>query len=120
MRSIGDIIGDIRQKPEAIRVRYMYGCVVVTMLFILGIWFLSITESFRSIATEAPEIKDQAAQAFPKSDDSTDSLSELLEKGKTLDVGGTNQQAEDFFETSLQETKQQPASDGAAPSQAKE
>lgn len=101
MQSIGEMIEDVQQKPEFIRRRYMYGCVAVTMVFILGIWLLSITEGFRSAATEAPEIRDQAAQIIPKTE-STPSLSTLLDQGKSLQINDTGNQAENYFEKNLQ------------------
>ncbi len=104
MRSVWDMIDDVREQPEAVRRRYMYGCVAATMVFVLGIWLLSVSESFRSVAIEAPELKEQATQVLPKPDAS--SLSGLLEQGKTLRVEDTGAQAKDFFETELRATSE--------------
>lgn len=104
MRSVWDMIDDVREQPEAVRRRYVYGCVAATMIFVLGIWLLSVSESFRSVAIEAPELKEQAAQVLPKPD--TPSLSGLLEQGKTLRVEDTGAQAKDFFETELRTTSE--------------
>lgn len=46
MRSLWDTIDEIREKPEEIRRRYMFGYVSVTMLLIVGIWLISVQESF--------------------------------------------------------------------------
>ena len=40
--SIYDKIEQIRQKPEHIRVRYVWICVAISMVFVLGIWVLSL------------------------------------------------------------------------------
>lgn len=102
MRSVWDMIDEVREQPEEVRRRYMYGCVTLTMVFILGIWLLSVSESFRSVAIEAPELKEQASQVLPKPD--TSSLTGMFEQGKTLKVDDKGAQAEDFFETELRAT----------------
>lgn len=104
MRSVWDMIDEVREQPEAVRRRYMYGCVATTMVFVLGIWLLSVSESFRSVAVEAPELREQAAQVLPKPDTST--LSGLIEQGKTLQVDDKGAKAEDFFETELRATSE--------------
>ncbi len=111
MSSVWDMIENVRQKPETVRRRYMYVWVGVTMLLVFGIWFLSVTESFHTVATEAPELKDQAAQIVPKPD--TSSLSGLLEQGKSLQVDDARSKAEDFFETQLQPTTGTPAQESS-------
>lgn len=112
MRSVWDMIDDVREQPETVRRRYMYGCVAATMVFVIGIWLLSVSESFRSVAVEAPELQEQAAQVLPKPD--TASLSGLLEQGKTLRVEDKGAKADDFFETELRATSET-AHEGEAP-----
>ena len=104
MRSVWDMIDDVREQPEAVRRRYMYGCVTATMVFVLGIWLLSVSASFRSVSVETPELKEQAAQVLPKPDTST--LSGLLEQGRPLRVDDRGAKAEDFFEAELRATSE--------------
>lgn len=102
MRSLWDTIDEIREKPEDIRRRYMFGYVSVTMLLIVGIWLISVQESFRSMAdTESLDVvKDRATQSLPGSL-GTQSLSELFEKGEKLDASSTSVPVEDFFESEM-------------------
>lgn len=47
--NINKKIEEIREKPEHIRMRYVWGCVIVSMLFIFLIWIFSVKENFSSI-----------------------------------------------------------------------
>lgn len=40
--SIADKIEEIRQKPEHIRMRYVWVMVAISMFFIIAIWFFSL------------------------------------------------------------------------------
>ncbi|MBP6889652.1 MAG: hypothetical protein KBC83_01205 [Candidatus Moranbacteria bacterium] len=108
MRSLWDTIDEIRQKPEDIRRRYMFGYVSVTMVLILGIWFVSVQEGLRSMAETngIEDIKNQVVPVLPSSPDTTKSLSELLEKGEKLNAGSESLPVEDFFENEMR-TKNQ-------------
>lgn len=99
------MIDEVREKPERERQWYVYGCVAATMVLVLGIWLLSVTESFHSVASETPALKEQVMQALPQSPDTT-SLSGLLEQGKSLQVPDKGVGAEDFFESQLQPAAQ--------------
>lgn len=41
-------IEEIREKPEHIRMRYVWGGVAISMFFIVIIWIFSLSESFKS------------------------------------------------------------------------
>ncbi len=107
MYSIWEKIDTIRQKPETIRLQYLYGCVTVTMVFVVGIWFLSLGESFRTVATVVrdEDIRNKALQILPPTDQVRPSLSTLLEQEGggietgQVDVGTT----ENLFQTEMQE-----------------
>lgn len=43
---------EIRQKPESIRIRYVWGSVAVSMLIIIIIWIFSLEESFKKINSD--------------------------------------------------------------------
>lgn len=42
-------IEEIRQRPEHIRIRYVWGSVAISMFFIIIIWIFSLEESFKNI-----------------------------------------------------------------------
>ncbi len=48
--SISDKIEEIRKKPEHIRLRYVWAGVLITMLFIVIIWFLSLQEMIKKFS----------------------------------------------------------------------
>jgi hypothetical protein len=102
MRSLWDAIDEIREKPEGIRRRYMLGYVSLTMVLVVGIWLISVQESFRSagMTESAEDMKNQAGQILPSSS-GTKSLSELFENGEALDAGNTSVPTEDFFENEV-------------------
>jgi hypothetical protein len=41
-------LAEIREKPEHIRMRYVWGSVVISMIFIVIIWIFSVKEAFKS------------------------------------------------------------------------
>lgn len=103
MRSLWDTIDEIREKPEGIRRRYMFGYVAVTMLLVLGIWLISLRESLDSVekmGADTEHIKNQAAQILPGPAGAR-SLSDLLKDGEQLNVGNPDVSAEDFFESEM-------------------
>ena len=80
---ISEKIAQIRQQPEHIRLRYVWGSVTISMLIILAIWVFSIgslfqgekslpgqetpntpsiTEQLQTLKQQAPSIKDLTAQ----------------------------------------------------------
>jgi hypothetical protein len=48
--SISDKINEIRQKPEHIRLRYVWAAVAVSMFFIVIVWLFSLQETFKNSA----------------------------------------------------------------------
>jgi hypothetical protein len=57
--NIYDKIEEIRQKPEYIRKRYVWFCVIVSMVIVLGIWTLSL-KSRQYQAQTASQVAGQA------------------------------------------------------------
>lgn len=51
--NIQDKIQEICAKPEHIRIRYVYGCVAVSMIVIFILWIFSIQVSFHDITDKA-------------------------------------------------------------------
>lgn len=97
-------IEHIRALPEHIRLRYTVGAVVICMLFMIGIWILTIKQGFLEISPEVSRGKDQAeetisnaSEAFP----STDSLRTLKENSEALRVENKDN-AEEFINQELE------------------
>ena len=45
-------IDEIRNKPEHIRLRYVWGAMAVSMFFILILWIFSVRDIFRNMNTQ--------------------------------------------------------------------
>lgn len=90
-------LASIREQPEHIRMRYVFGCVAVSMMFILSIWFLSLKDRFSSLATTPStllEAEKEALSETPKT-----SLNSLLQAGETLQVDGQSKKTgQEYFE----------------------
>jgi hypothetical protein len=46
--NISEKIARIRRQPEHVRLRYVWGCVAVSMFIVLAIWIFSISAMFRA------------------------------------------------------------------------
>lgn len=89
----------IRQEPEHIRRRYAMICVMVSMVFIFGIWLLSIEESVSTAARDLPE-------AAEKSRDLTGgapSLNDLLEQSAPLRIEEDMIEGGQFFQEQMKQ-----------------
>lgn len=53
--NISKKIAAIRRQPEHIRIRYVWGCVALSMLLIMIIWFFSIASLFSSDSSQVGE-----------------------------------------------------------------
>lgn len=96
----------IRTLPEHIRLRYTIGAVAICMVFIIGIWLLTLKQGFLEISPEVSQGKDQAEETLSNVSNSfpnTDSLRDLKERSETLKVENKNN-AEEFLNQEL-ETK---------------
>ncbi|MEI8096725.1 MAG: hypothetical protein WCG73_01310 [Candidatus Moraniibacteriota bacterium] len=81
-KGLWEKIESIRQEPEHIRMRYVLGCLTVSMVFIVGIWMLSLGESFRNISKDIPGAVNKSKEMLPK--EQVPSLNDLLEKAAPL------------------------------------
>ncbi len=105
MQRMWERLETIRQQPEFVRQRYLYGSVGAVMFFVLGLWLLSIQEGFRSI-TSSPDIttlKEQAMETLPQAPEAP-SLSDMLENGKNIEntVASPSMTSENFFQQEMQ------------------
>ena len=78
----------IRKKPEHVRLRYMWGSLVISMLFIVCIWLLSVrinllkARSDNSTSESINQIQNQITDIQQKAQDDTISIDELLKEQK--------------------------------------
>lgn len=54
--SIQEKLEEIKKQPEHIRMRYVVGCVVVSMIFVFVVWLVSLKQNFEHIK-ESPFIQ---------------------------------------------------------------
>lgn len=105
----------VRQQPEHIRMRYVFGCLIVSMAFVIGIWLLSLKESFGNISRDVSNTAEKSKEQLP--DVKMPSLDSLLEKNAPLgaNTNKEEQTGEEYFEeqfrsqSSPQNTEQIPS-----------
>lgn len=85
----------VRRQPEHIRMRYVLGSLFVSMLFIFGIWLLSLVESFHNISKDVPAAALKGKELLPKGE--VPSLSGLLEQSSPLRVGQDQKTGQEYF-----------------------
>lgn len=106
-------IDEIRNKPEHIRVRYVWFSVAVSMLFVVIIWMFSIQSGIKPI-----EVDEEGASNIQKQlqgiKDNAPSIDELLDTAKNAketlnapEVQGDYQQKEEQMETPQEQTANQ-------------
>ncbi len=102
----------IRRQPEVVRRRYVFLCVLVSMAFIVGIWFLSLRESFRSVSTELPQAVEKGKELVP-SEDPFDSLDSLMKQTAPLGSGGGDEKTgREYFEEQFKAQESQEEQSG--------
>lgn len=95
-------IEQIRKEPEHIRKRYVIICLSVAMVFIIGIWLLSLKESFHNVAREIPEAAEEGKDLLPTGE-GTPSLNTLLEQASPLRVEGEETKTgQEFFQEQIE------------------
>lgn len=96
----------IREEPEAVRIRYAVLMVVVSMLFVLGVWLLTIRENFRETTADSP-VKKQDLDSLVSDTKSalqteTNSLQELKDSNQSLGASAPKGATGDtFFQNQL-------------------
>lgn len=69
---------ELKQKPEHIRVRYVWASVAVSMVFIIVIWFFSIQARVSSTAEQDSKATDDLQSQLNKIKDATPSINDLM------------------------------------------
>ncbi|XLQ20563.1 MAG: hypothetical protein ACKUBY_02145 [Candidatus Moraniibacteriota bacterium] len=66
-------VEEVRQQPEEIRIRYVWGSVAITMFFVIFIWLLSMKINFLQVSN---------------TNESTEAVEDLQRRIDTLNNGG--------------------------------
>ena len=94
----------IRQQPEHVRARYVFGCLAVSMVFIFGIWLLSVKENFQSVASDMPRVMENGKALLPDSRQAP-SLNDLFQRSEPLRVdSGSEKTGQQFFQEQFQKS----------------
>lgn len=100
MSSISEKINAIRQEPEQVRRRYVVICVSVTMVFVVGIWLLSVSESVTRTAEDLPQALEQSKKEMTSG---VPSLSDMLEQSSPLRIEDKGVEGTQFFNQEMSE-----------------
>ncbi len=98
-------IEHIRSLPEHIRLRYAFGAVAICMVFVIGVWLLTLKQGFHRISPEVSKGKEQAEETISNIPDTlpvTDSLRSLKESSESLRLNGNGGDADEFLNQELQ------------------
>jgi hypothetical protein len=82
--NISEKISQIRQEPEHIRLRWVWGSVVISMFFIIAIWIFSIGTLFQN-EKKSPD------QSAPEAASLTEQLKELKQEAPSIKDFNTEQ-----------------------------
>ncbi|MFZ2299682.1 MAG: hypothetical protein WAW00_00935 [Candidatus Moraniibacteriota bacterium] len=100
-RGLWEKIEWIREQPEDIRKRYVIMCLVVSMLFVIGVWLLSLKSGFQSISQDIPAAAEKGKDLLP--DGQVPSFGSLLEQSAPLRVDGQDTKTgEQYFNEQFQ------------------
>jgi len=103
-KGLWEKIEEIRQQPEHVRMRYVFGCLFISMLFIFGIWILSLGESFRNISKDVPGVVENGKKMLPN--EQIPSLDDLLQKATPLQPESQSTTGGDYFNNQAQNKTQ--------------
>lgn len=85
--------------------RYVFGCLAVSMAFIVGIWLLSLGESFQNISKDVPGAVQTGKGMLPK--EKAPSMDDLLQKVTPLQPDqGNAPTGGDYFNEQFQKGTQ--------------
>jgi hypothetical protein len=105
-------IEHIRTLPDHIRLRYTIGAVAICMIFVIGIWLLTLKQGLREISPEISEGKEQTGKTFDEMGNAfpnTNSLETLKENSESLRVNNPTDDAEGFLNQEAEKKNASPA-----------
>lgn len=108
-------IEHIRSLPEHMRLRYAFGAVAICMIFVIGIWILTLKQGFLQMSPEVSKGKDQAEETLsniPEALPATDTLKSLKENSESLKVNANKDNAEEFLNQELERKNTNPSNPG--------
>lgn len=97
-RGLWEKVEWIREQPEHIRMRYVLGCLLVSMIFIVGIWILSLNESLQNVSRTGPAPVENSRGV---GSDSAPSLGDLRQDSAPLQTPAQDQETktgQEYFE----------------------
>ena len=74
-------IESIRQQPEHIRMRWVWGCVAVSMTVIFAVWIFSITALFKKESSQQTGTSDDMKNLQDQMQNMKDQISSLKDSG---------------------------------------
>jgi hypothetical protein len=101
-------IAEVREQPEHIRMRWALGSVLVCMVFIIGIWFLTLKQGFLGASTEARAGIGTVKSLGSDVQNSDTSLKDLLKSDKTLSVDQKTLTGDEFLQKELEKKQTTP------------
>ncbi len=92
----------IRKEPESIRRRYVMACVSISMVFILGIWLLSVSDTVTTTAEDLPKAMEQGKNM----NGGVPSLNNLFEQSAPLRIESKAEQSNEFIKQQIENDTQ--------------
>lgn len=121
MERVTQKIEHIRTLPEHIRLRYALGAVIVCMVFVVGIWFLTLKQGLNDVSPEVSSGKEQVeenlsnlGEGFPD----TNSLETLKQNSESLRVNNPTDDAETFLNQEIERKNTSPTETPVTPQEA--
>ncbi len=97
--NIEEWVARVQAKPEPVRMRYLIGSVAFSMLLVVGVWSLSVSEGLRALTESTQEATGSVQGILPKA--SNFSLDSLLSGEKSLEDRKKEVSGELFFQNQL-------------------
>ena len=106
MMSIAEKIAQIQEAPEHIRLRYTLVAVSICMIFVVGLWLLSLRQTLmRGPSTGAKQNTEAVTKTIEEQKQSKNSLTELLKRDQSVQVKNNALTGEEFLQRELQKER---------------
>lgn len=101
-------IEEIRAEPEHVRIRYVIGAVVISMLFVIIIWIASIKQTFQDFDRRTEDIQPfEATELLEEFNQTQEEVKQSLEEV----LENTAPASDEFSEESIRSTEREALSD---------